>query len=421
MAALTIAYRPAILGRGPYAAIDVPAAAACVGVLIQLLPLPHSLVTIVSPGSIRVADALSLVDGDGPVTLAVDLQDASGAALLAAGSLLLFITARQIFDTGGIRTVTRGLAALGVMLACLAIAQDATGHGLMYWRWRPVYERAFPFGPFVNRNHFGAWAMMVVPLCIGYLVAHTAAHTHTGPPTWRRRVLALLDNRTWLLLSAIVLLIVATVVSLSRSASIGLGCALAVGGLLAVRRARETSHEPRALVAMAVAAAAVLGAVLLRVEPAAIGDRIAASGVGFAGRTEIWRTTIDVIRDFWLTGTGVGTYQTAMVLYQRPTAGVLFNQAHNQYLQVASEGGLLVGVPVALALFAFVGRARTALRDDSSGMYWLRVGAASGLAGVAVQCLVEGPLLTPANAAVAAILAAIVIHVPARFGPPRLR
>jgi hypothetical protein len=80
-----------------------------------------------------------------------------------------------------------------------------------------------------------------------------------------------------------------------------------------------------------------------------------------------------------------------------------------------------VGVPVALALAAFARRALSALREDRSGMYWLRVGAASGLAGLAVQSLFEGPLLTPANAAVAAVLAAIVIHVPARFGPPRLR
>ena len=420
VAALAVAYRPAVLHRAGHAALDAPLAVAFGAILLQLLPLPRSVVGLISPSAIDVADRISLVNRGDALPLAIDLQDASGAALIVAGSLLLFIVARQIFDTGGVRTVVRGLAAAAIVLACVAIAQDATGAGLMYWRWRPVYERAYPFGPFVNRNHFAAWAMMVVPLCIGYLVAHTEAHTHRGPATWRRRVLALLDGRAWLLLAATVLLIVATVVSLSRSGMVGLGCGLAVGGGLALRRARETEREPRALVITAVVGAAALGAIMLRVDPASVADRVAATGSGLMGRSEIWRTTLQVIGDFWTTGTGVGTYQTAMVLYQQPT-GVIFNQAHNQYLQVAAEGGLLVGLPVAAALVAFARGSLDALRADRSGMYWLRVGAASGLAAVAVQSLFESPLLTPANAAVAAVLAAIVIHVPARFGPPRLR
>lgn len=419
--ALAAAYRPALLWRGRHAEIDRPAAIAIAAMFIQLLPLPRSVVSFISPGAIRVADGLSLVDGGGALPLAVDLQDAAGATLIASGCLLLFAVSRQIFDTGGIRTVARGLAAMAIVLASVAIAQDATGNGLMYWHWRPVFERAFPFGPFVNRNHFAGWALMVVPLCVGYLVAHTAAHADTGPATWRRRVLALLDNRTWLLLSAIILLIVATVTSLSRSGMIAMASGLVIGGALAARRARETSHEPRALIVIALSAAAAVGAILLRVDPASVAERISTSGVGLAGRTEIWSITLQVIRDFWLTGTGVGTYQTAMALYQQPTGGVIFNQAHNHYLQVASEGGVLVGLPVVVALIAFVRRALSALRQDGSGMYWLRVGAVSGLAAMAVQSLFEAALLTPANAALASVLAAIVVHVPARFGPARLR
>jgi O-antigen ligase len=420
LAALAFVYRPAILRRGGRTAIDILLTAVLAAILLQLLPLPRGLVRLLSPGALRISDQLSLVPGSAPLSLALDLQDAVQAALLVIGSVVLFFVARRIFESGGSRTVTRGLAASGVVLACIAIAQDATGHGLMYWRWRPIYERAFPFGPFVNRNHFGAWAMMVVPLCIGYLVAHTATRSPQGAAPWRRRLLALLDTRTWLLLSAIVLLTVATVVSLSRSSMIGLACAILAGGVLAVGRGRQTAPEPRALAGIAVAGAAALGAILLRVDAASVADRVAAVSVDFAGRADIWRTTVEVIKDFWLTGTGVGTYQTAMAVYQRP-AGVIFNQAHNQYLQVAAEGGLLVCVPAAAALALFWQRARTALRADQSAMYWLRVGAASGLAGLAVQCLLEAPLLTPANAALAAVLAAIVIHVPARSGAPQNR
>jgi O-antigen ligase len=117
-----------------------------------------------------------------------------------------------------------------------------------------------------------------------------------------------------------------------------------------------------------------------------------------------------IIRDFWLTGTGAGTYVTSMVLYQRSSPGWLYNQAHNHYLQLVSEGGLLLGVPAFAALVFFTREAWRRLGSDDSGMFWIRAGAFCGLAGVAAQSLFETGLTMPANAALAGIAAAIVVH-----------
>ena len=110
-----------------------------------------------------------------------------------------------------------------------------------------------------------------------------------------------------------------------------------------------------------------------------------------------------------------------MAIYQRSSAGLIFNQAHNHYVQVAAEGGLILGIPVLAALVLLVRAGVSALGRDRSGMFWLRAGAASGLVGVAVQSLLETGLLTPANGVLAAIAAAILLHVPGRYGPPRIR
>ena len=40
--------------------------------------------------------------------------------------------------------------------------------------------RPLPLGPFVNRNHFATWAIMVIPLCLGYLGAHAQVHRSPG-------------------------------------------------------------------------------------------------------------------------------------------------------------------------------------------------------------------------------------------------
>ena len=117
-----------------------------------------------------------------------------------------------------------------------------------------------------------------------------------------------------------------------------------------------------------------------------------------------------VVRDFWLTGSGAGTFETVMLVYERTPSLFRINAAHNQYLQLASEGGLLIAIPAAMALVAFVRMARAALAADDSGMYFLRAGALSGLLGVAVQSVWETGLTTPANAVLAALAAAIVVH-----------
>lgn len=59
-----------------------------------------------------------------------------------------------------------------------------------------------------------------------------------------------------------------------------------------------------------------------------------------------------------------------------------------------------------------------AITSDDSGMYFVRAGAFCGIVGVAAQSLWETGLTTPANAFLAAVAAAIVIHRPTRSDRP---
>jgi putative inorganic carbon (HCO3(-)) transporter len=366
-----------------------------------------------------VEGAFALVAPDGARPLTINSRDSGAAVLLLGGLILLFFTARRTFETGGVRTLARIVAVTGLALSGVALAQNATAKGLMYWRFAPGREGPYPFGPFVNRNHFATWAMMAVPVCAGYMAAHAAAHLHHGAGSWRSRMLDALDGRAWMLVASSMLLIVATAASLSRSGLVGLGTAMACAVLLMRRSARGSEGRSRRAAASfgLLAVAATLG-VLTEVGPAVIAGRFGASGVALADRLAIWHDTLPVVRDFWLTGTGVGTFQTSMAVYQRSKPEVIFNQAHNHYLQVAAEGGLLIGIPVCLALFAFVRAAWHAVHADHSPIYFIRAGAAAGLAGVAVQSIWETGLTIPANAALAAVLAAIIVHVPVRGASP---
>jgi len=62
------------------------------------------------------------------------------------------------------------------------------------------------------------------------------------------------------------------------------------------------------------------------------------------------------------------------------------------------------------AIVALAAATRAQLSVDRSGAYWIRAGAACGLTAVALQSLWETGLVMPANAALAAVIAAIASY-----------
>jgi O-antigen ligase len=107
----------------------------------------------------------------------------------------------------------------------------------------------------------------------------------------------------------------------------------------------------------------------------------------------------------------VNTYGTATVLYQQHDRTRRYTEAHNDYLQLAAEGGLLLTVPAAICVIAFAVAVRRRFADETSAMsYWLRVGAVTGIASIALQETVEFSLQMPGNAALFAVLCGIALH-----------
>jgi O-antigen ligase len=412
--ALAAAYRPWASDGAPMPALRVWLAVFVAAIAAQLLPLPPALLDVLSPSARAAAAQLALVvPGWLPIT--IDRRATIDTLLVNAGLVILFLSALRIFATGGVRLFARGVAMMGLLLSLIALAQDSTANGLMYWRWKPLDEGSPPFGPFVNRNHFATWIVLALPLAVGYLAAHAGAHrTRATPPAlpWRRRIVLFFDGRAILLAAAGCVMAMALVTTLSRSGLFGM--AVAAIAALVLRARHDGAGRSRARWWLAAAAAVSIGLILNAMPVSTIVARLARTQVSAADRLLIWRDTLPIVRDFWLTGTGAGTYETSMLVFQRTAAGVRFNQAHNHYLQIAAEGGVLLCVPLVAALALYVRRASARVAADPSGVYWIRAGALSGLAGAAAQSVWETGLVTPANAALASVLAAIVIHEPRR-------
>jgi O-antigen ligase len=124
-----------------------------------------------------------------------------------------------------------------------------------------------------------------------------------------------------------------------------------------------------------------------------------------------WLDAIAVASRFPLTGTGLNTYSVAMISYQHHDMGHFYNAAHNDYLQLAAEGGLLLTVPALLCVIAFVRLVWLRFKQETSTSgYWLRVGAVTGLCAVALQETVDFSLQMPGNAVLFALLCGIALH-----------
>ncbi len=125
------------------------------------------------------------------------------------------------------------------------------------------------------------------------------------------------------------------VTSTSRSGLIALTSAAVFAAWVVRGRA---GRQTMVLGAIAVVTMGIIGSLYVNMQPllSRVDETI---DVGAGGRPRIWKETLVVARDFWPAGTGLGTYRDAMLVYQEDKRGGFFNQAHNQYLHLLSDGG----------------------------------------------------------------------------------
>ena len=383
-------------------------------VVAQLLPIPRDLLDALSPQTVTILSTFSLTFASGVtdrLPLSIDPRNTQ-TAVLALGALSLYLIGLSGHLGGGaLRRVPRGLAIFAVPLALFGILSREYGNGLVYWFWLPLNSYgASLFGPFVNRNHFAGWMLMAVCLLVGSLFGQVERALPERRQR-RQRPLAWLSsaeaNGILLMGAAVFVAVIALFWTLSRSAITGFAAGAAVFGWLALTRPRLGTTR-RAIVLAGLGAVALAGVAWRG--PAGLLRRFQDEG-SLLSRMDAWRDGWQVVRDFPLTGTGVNTYSDGMLFYQTRNLDVHLAQAHNDYVQLLAEGGLLVTIPavIAAALLARAIRRNLRAAQGESRGYWVRAGAAVGLLAVAVQEVFEFSLQMPANALLFCTLAALAL------------
>jgi O-antigen ligase len=409
----------------------IACAAIGIAILVQLVPLPHAIFAKVNPAADRFLAEYAVTYSLSPPafhTLSISPSATRTALLLFLALAVMLCGLLSVLRRIRLDTIAAGLTGLGVALAVIGVVQRAAlgTEPLVYGIWRAT-PLSSPFGPFLNRNHYAGWMVMALPIALAYACAvlQQARRPHGTIGDWLRWSLTPQASRFLVGLFAVLAMATALIVTGSRSGMAAFAGAMLVFGLLTIRR---TGRRASRWLVGAALAGLVLAAVVWA-GPRSIADRFAVVQADLPGRLTAWRDTLTIAREFPVFGTGLGTFGAAMIVYQTGSRIAIYSQAHNDYLQLAAEGGLLVGVPVvALAvLLVRQGRRRlrasdrsiaTAGREAAQGAQgaqgalsgWLRLGAIAGLAGIAAQSFVEYSLQPPGNTALCVVLMALAVH-----------
>jgi O-antigen ligase len=340
-------------------------------------------------------------------------------ALTMAGVLLF----RYGSSERRLRTMINVVIGVAVVSAIFGILRQTTQHTIGFGL--PLLVPDAGYGQFINYNHFAYLMEMALGLILGLVL---------GGGVKREQALiyfaALLPIWTGLVLCG------------SRGGLIAMLAQVIIAVLLfsgVVRKGNSTeSHSKvikitqslpvRVVLILVLIAGVVFGTVWLG------GDRLALKIEGLhtefnpdttelrqgVSRNEIWKASWRLFVTHPMLGVGMGGYWAAIPTFHNASGTMTPQEAHNDYLELLASGGLVglaLGVWFAVVVFK---RTRENLRSPNRFRRAACLGAAIGIAGVAVHSLVDFGLHTIVNALVFTTLIVIATSK-APWGSERAR
>ena len=383
-------------------------------VLLQVVPLPVAVLRALSPARAEAMDAL------GPIGVKVSFASLSVFPagtfqyfLLVCGYLAIFFLARTL--TWRLRD-TRWL----VIWPILGIATLEAGLGL--WQYFGGTGEQSRWGTYANHNHYAGFLEMAFPFAVMYSVAvlrraQSRWHSSLAP--------ALVASGVWALA---VLMFAGIILSFSRMGFIATLSSLFVMGSLVLGTTQlgwVIGSRRRRWVGVGMVAALVLASYVFLPPERLIqrfGEFVSTDGLSNEGRTDLWAETIPLIRAYPAFGCGLGGYETAFSRLKISGVLVTDDFAHNDYLQLLAELGL-VGFMIGAALaFSVVRMAlRGAVKSSDPEARYFAVACVGALSTIALHSLADFNLYIPANAMLLAWIAGAAVAVGSRETSMNLR
>lgn len=313
---------------------------------------------------------------------------------------LFFIFAASLtyFDSAArLRKMTLLITIFGFGFAFYAILQSVLSPTKIYGLYEVEYAK--PFGSFVNRHNFAAYVEMLIAVPLGLLFSG-----------------AIPRDKRLIYITAIGLMGVALVLSGSRGGLVSL-FAMVVFILILTNKNRESGNVAIKFVLAGLLVAVIIGGAILIGGESSL-TRFAETAVSndiTTNRTHIWNITLQVIKNNLLFGAGIGSFAAAYTPYDTMNGIERVEQAHNDYLQILADAGI---IGLLLAAFFVYQLFRTGWRNVQTENTFRRgvaVGALAGCFAILVHSIFDFVLHTTAITVLFLTLAALVVVSGRRF------
>jgi hypothetical protein len=310
--------------------------------LLQMVPLPPFIVKVLSPEAYRIYEPVSgMLKGNPWIPLTVYQKGTMLESIRIISYILFYILTLQLLSNGErLKQTVKICAWLAVGIAVLAILQKFSSPDKIFW-FRPAPAGSSPVGPWINRSQYCGYIEMVFPLVLALSLYYRPITS--SEESLRRRIVAFFTmaggNQHLLLGFGVVVLLVSVFISLCRGGIIAVSLSLFLFfGIMARKRSRYSNLFYIGVISFLILAVAWFGwePILQRFD-----QIFKATGELNVDRLPIWRDTLSVFKDFWLTGSGFGTFIAIFAKYKTLPGDLIFDHAHNDYLELLTDGGIV--------------------------------------------------------------------------------
>lgn len=416
LALLVLMARELFHGRGRFQVLIWPVLFV-LWVALQLVPLPAGLVQHLSPARVASAGLALLPPGShaGTLALSINSHDTMVALLKFLAYFSAFLLAAHLFDSRQHKsTLIRGLIILGCFEAGYGIVQYLTGWHKIF-TYTNVHDLLDATGTYINRNHFAGLLELILPFVLASAFYSLQKGSGVSRPDGRRapsQPSARYQALFYLFLLSI--MSVALVFSRSRGGIIAATFSLIFIALLGQLRIRRKGWMLSVVFFLTLIIGygfwIGLNPVLFRFEK--MGQR---NFLQMEGRVQIWQDTLELVREYPLTGTGLGTFPTAYRRYQTGSLDKFVNHAHNDYLEFTSDTGLpgvaLLFLPI---LYLFIRMIVSFLNDSHRYRRSILLGCIGSTLALLIHSTMDFNLQMPANALVFAVVLGIGYKIACR-------
>jgi putative inorganic carbon (hco3(-)) transporter len=375
---------------------------------LQFIPLPVSWVIRLSPARAldpNIAAAHS-------ATLSINAHDTTVMLMKFLAYLAAFVLAAYFFDSGKRKsTLLAALMALAIFEAAYGAVQYLTGWQKIFTYTKQYYTTEAT-GTYINHNHFAGLLELALPFVVASVFYHfqpwsegrvTDARNRRVPGTHGSEGL-----RSFFYLFLAVIVVVGAICSKSRGGIVGTALSVVLVAVLA-----QLKIGRRVWLAGLVLFLVSVGAYGMWIGLGPLAERFQAIGQkGYLEeydlRVPIWRDDLWLIHDYPLAGTGLGTFGLSFRHYQTTGVNLFFDHTHNDYLEVASDSGLvgaaLLFVPILVLLARLIG---SFLSDSRRYRRSVTLGCIGSVAALLVHSTTDFNLQIPANALIFAVVLGI--------------